>query len=99
MRTLTFEAGAWTYRNDLTDAIGEKPRATLFLPFVTNMSDMGYVRVGTMSVTVRLDDDDTLRNSAAETIRAEIKEVQAKAQNAITELTRKLNEVLALECA
>lgn len=98
MRTLTYETGAWVHRDRLSLAMGDSPDSITFTPFDHDMSKMGYVCVGEMTVTVRVEDDNTLRAAVADTLRAEIDKVRGEAQNRITELTRKLNEVLAIEC-
>lgn len=98
MPNLTFDTPAWVERNhSLSHIIDGTARAIHFAPFTSDMTAAGYVKVGTMRVTVELDELNVLQNAAADTLRAEIKRTRADAENAITELTRKLNEVLAIE--
>jgi len=59
-------------------------------------SSSGYCKAGTATVTVELDDEKELVENKAASLRAEITKVRADAENAITNLTVKLNSLLAL---
>lgn len=76
---------------DEQDAI----RALIFTSFDMTSSP-GFSKAGTATVTVKLDDENELIESKAESLRAEIKKVRAESENAITRLTKKLNSLLAI---
>ena len=59
----------------------------------------GYmlIRQEPYSLTIEVPDSFSLQRAQAKGIEAEIKMVQAQAQNRITELTAKLNSILAIE--
>lgn len=61
-----------------------------------DMSTSGWSKVGVATVTLEIPDEKTLIDNKAESIKAEIKKVKAAAQNAITQLTEKLNQLLAI---
>lgn len=62
----------------------------------SDMTTLGWSKIGVATVTVEIPDEKTLIDNKAESIKAEIKQVKADAQNAITQLTDKLNKLLAL---
>jgi hypothetical protein len=101
MPTINFETGAWMRTSELHRLTGTSediaPQATSFSMFDFDASCMGYTRVGTARMTVELVSEKELRTSVAATLRAQIDKERAESHNRITNLTRQLNEVLAIE--
>jgi hypothetical protein len=99
MPTINFETDAWVMTSELHRVMGERKdlHATTISMFGFDASSIGYTRVGTARMEVELVSENELRNSVATTLRAQIDKERAESHNRITELTRKLNEVLAIE--
>jgi hypothetical protein len=95
--TFIHEGVAWVSESSLHKVLDGTAEPHTFSFFSFDASRMGYVNAGTARVEVQIHNVDTLRQCTAESIRAQIDKVRAESQNQITELTRKLNEVLAID--
>ena len=98
-RVITGKTTAWlgSYQGP-EDLIGKEPDKVIGrLNYSSyDMTDNGWSRVGIATVTIEIPDDKTLIDNKAESIKAQIKKVKADSQNAITLLTDKLNQLLAI---
>ncbi len=71
---------------------------SFFQPWM-DMASHGYTRIGDADIALTINDEDSLREAAVESLREQIKAVRAEAENKITELTRRINELQAIEYA
>jgi hypothetical protein len=70
-------------------------RLTTFDP--AGLPEYTLIRAEPYAITIEIPDGFDIRTGQAEAIRCEIEMVRANAQNRITELTAKLNSILAIE--
>ena len=61
-----------------------------------DMSDSGYAVVGTASVTITLNDADTIIGDKVEALRSQSMKVQADATNEVTRIERQIQQLLAI---
>lgn len=62
-----------------------------------NMTGFGWTRVGTAEVTLEVEGEDVIRQNMVSALRAQQKEVQAKAQAEVVNLEQRVQDLLAIE--
>lgn len=94
MKTITGTIGAWLSSHNLN--ANPNDIDNLFFA-VSDMTSLGWIKVGTASVTVELmSDADQLTNQLAMLDEAE-KRIKADAQNKLTEIEGQRQRLLAIE--
>lgn len=80
-----------------TELNGDDKMALRCLTFMDgDMSEHGYSVVGTAEVKVTLFDEDKMVSTKVESLRAEAKKVKADAAARVTNIERKINQLLAI---
>lgn len=62
-----------------------------------DMSSVGWTLVGTAEVSIRLDDCKTVTANQVAILQSQLKEMRAEHQQAQNRLTKRINELLAIE--
>ena len=87
---------AYTKPSDLHKLDDERLVASVFF-HNTDMSRDGWTRVGTAEVIVTLDDCKTVTANQVAILQSQLKEMRAEHQQAQNRLTKRINELLAIE--
>ena len=61
-----------------------------------DMTDQGYAKIGTADVVLHIDDAQTVVKSQVEALRAKIDQERAESEAKVTDLRRRINDLLAL---
>jgi len=94
MKTVTGTTVAWLYPWKSK----ESPEEFSNLSFVDcDMTDQGYVKVGTATITVELIDNKEIVNGQLSMLNEAKRRVQAEAEKALTEIETQIQSLLAIE--
>jgi hypothetical protein len=99
-RTVTGKVSVWlsTYGGPEVFDRKEDERVIAGVAFTTtDMTDCGYTRVGTATVSFEVPTGQELIDNKAASLRAEIQKTRADAEVKVNALTERLNKLLALE--
>ena len=78
--------------SDLSDPKNMK----YFLYTAANMTNCGYTQVGTGEVNCSFFSRDEIQQGAIDSLKAQVQEVKAKAENEVTKLNEKIQQLLAI---
>ena len=89
-------SSTYTKPSDLHKLDDERLVASVFFQNV-DMSRDGWTRVGTAEVIITLDDCKTATANQVAILQSQLKEMRAEHQQAQNRLTKRINELLAIE--
>lgn len=89
-------SGAHTKPSDLHKFDDERLIESVFFQNI-DMSPFGWTRVGTADVIINLDDCKTVTANQVAILQSQLKEMRAEHQQAQNRLTKRINELLAIE--
>ena len=89
-------SSTYTKPSDLHKLDDERLVASVFFQNV-DMSRDGWTRVGTAEVIITLDDCKTCTANQVAILQSQLKEMRAEHQQAQNRLTKRINELLAIE--
>ena len=94
--TVWLSSGAYAKPSELQKLDGTELVDLLYFQSA-DMSSYGWTRVGTAEVIITLDDCKTCRANQVAMLQAQLKEMRAEHQQAQNRLTKKIQELLAIE--
>ena len=89
-------SGSYAKSSDLHKLDDERLVESVFFQNI-DMSRDGWTRVGTAEVIITLDDCKTVTANQVATLQSQLKEMRAEHQQAQNRLTKRINELLAIE--
>ena len=89
-------SGAYTKPSDLHKLDDERLVASVHFQNI-DMSRNGWTRVGTAEVIITLDDCTTCTANQVAILQSQLKEMRAEHQQAQNRLTKRINELLAID--
>lgn len=76
--------------------LSDPKNASYFIITNANMTDFGYTQIGTGEINCRFFTRDEIQQGAIDSLKAQVQEVKAKAEQEVTKLNDKINQLLAI---
>ena len=100
MKTVTVTAPVWVFESACygpKELAALDPERLLNATIIHSVGASAWICIGEADVTFRLKDEHSMIEAAAEALRQKITRTQAEATAKVTNLTEKLNQLLAIE--